>query len=67
MKDIDIDFGTETDPADLARRIRTALRHEADLEAVRIRAALNDVRLTLDARLRSRVVGGTALRTRIDA
>lgn len=66
MKDY-IDTDTGTDPADLAERIGTALRREAELEAGRIRAALNDVRLTLDARLRSRVLGEAAGRVRIDA
>ena len=57
--------GTRTDTADLAERIGNALRRAAELEAGRIRAALNEDRLTLDARLRERIVGEAP--ARIDA
>ncbi len=67
MKDMHIDIGAEADPADLAERIGQALRRETELEAGRIRAALNEVRLALDARLRSRVPDEAAGRARIDA
>ncbi len=66
MKDY-VDTGAETDLADLADRIGRALRHEAELEAGRIRAAMTEARITLDARLRNRILGEAAGRVRIDA
>lgn len=66
MKDF-VDIVIETDPADLADRIGKALGRETEIEAARIRAALSEASVTLDARLRSRAIGAVAGRTRIDA